>query len=223
MRGQPSPQIPERRFDLLKPRPPRACRTHSGRRRASRSALYLASRARRRMARQAVARESLAFAATPLRRSSLRAIRERRLERETGIEPATNSLEGCDSTTELLPPFLTSTATTTHAARRRSKDHCPLRTRCLPQRPASQTKLEAVFIARRRPSGLGALACHERGQALPFDSLRHSRGSGSPESIEGRSLKAPFDLGLLGRVEWWGGEDSNLRRRLADRFTVCCI
>src|SRR5690606_4999238 len=29
----------------------------------------------------------------------------RRVERETGIEPATNSLEGCDSTTELLPPF----------------------------------------------------------------------------------------------------------------------
>ena len=31
---------------------------------------------------------------------------ERGLERETGIEPATNSLEGCDSTTELLPPEL---------------------------------------------------------------------------------------------------------------------
>ena len=30
--------------------------------------------------------------------------RRRRMERETGIEPATNSLEGCDSTTELLPP-----------------------------------------------------------------------------------------------------------------------
>ena len=29
---------------------------------------------------------------------------DRQLERETGIEPATNSLEGCDSTTELLPP-----------------------------------------------------------------------------------------------------------------------
>jgi hypothetical protein len=28
------------------------------------------------------------------------------MERETGIEPATNSLEGCDSTTELLPPLL---------------------------------------------------------------------------------------------------------------------
>ena len=32
--------------------------------------------------------------------------RRRRMERETGIEPATNSLEGCDSTTELLPPTL---------------------------------------------------------------------------------------------------------------------
>ena len=30
-----------------------------------------------------------------------------RMERETGIEPATNSLEGCDSTTELLPPSTT--------------------------------------------------------------------------------------------------------------------
>src|ERR1700716_978806 len=30
---------------------------------------------------------------------------EKSLERETGIEPATNSLEGCDSTTELLPPI----------------------------------------------------------------------------------------------------------------------
>src|SRR3990170_3874275 len=30
----------------------------------------------------------------------------RNVERETGIEPATNSLEGCDSTTELLPPIL---------------------------------------------------------------------------------------------------------------------
>ena len=31
---------------------------------------------------------------------------ERTLERETGLEPATNSLEGCDSTIELLPPGL---------------------------------------------------------------------------------------------------------------------
>ena len=30
--------------------------------------------------------------------------RRRGMERETGFEPATNSLEGCDSTPELLPP-----------------------------------------------------------------------------------------------------------------------
>jgi hypothetical protein len=28
---------------------------------------------------------------------------QEKMERETGIEPATNSLEGCDSTIELLP------------------------------------------------------------------------------------------------------------------------
>ena len=32
------------------------------------------------------------------------------LERETGFEPATNSLEGCDSTPELLPLALASVA-----------------------------------------------------------------------------------------------------------------
>ena len=32
------------------------------------------------------------------------------LERETGIEPATNSLEGCDSTIELLPPLTSVTS-----------------------------------------------------------------------------------------------------------------
>src|SRR5882672_7736152 len=35
----------------------------------------------------------------------MRTLHHKTLERETGIEPATNSLEGCDSTTELLPPF----------------------------------------------------------------------------------------------------------------------
>src|SRR6478609_1568358 len=36
------------------------------------------------------------------------------VERETGIEPATNSLEGCDSTTELLPLTSTSRGETPH-------------------------------------------------------------------------------------------------------------
>ncbi len=39
-----------------------------------------------------------------------------RMERETGIGPATNSLEGCDSTTELLPPYGTTCRTQTYGA-----------------------------------------------------------------------------------------------------------
>jgi hypothetical protein len=41
------------------------------------------------------------------------------VERETGIEPATNSLEGCDSTTELLPPL--SCSRTPHLRRREAR------------------------------------------------------------------------------------------------------
>src|SRR5206468_8145249 len=48
---------------------------------------------------------AIASAGSPSRsRACAIASARRRLERETGIEPATNSLEGCDSTTELLPP-----------------------------------------------------------------------------------------------------------------------
>ena len=36
------------------------------------------------------------------------------MERETGIEPATNSLEGCDSTTELLPPSVLASNASSH-------------------------------------------------------------------------------------------------------------
>ena len=43
----------------------------------------------------------LSYASLPLRILEI-------MERETGIEPATNSLEGCDSTTELLPPEVSS-------------------------------------------------------------------------------------------------------------------
>src|SRR4029077_18232924 len=47
----------------------------------------------------ALVHTSMAFHPKPARTPS-----EWRMERETGIEPATNSLEGCDSTTQLLPP-----------------------------------------------------------------------------------------------------------------------
>jgi hypothetical protein len=57
------------------------------------SAFAPGASARSRLACRAVARRKIMFTGV------------RRLERETGIEPATNSLEGCDSTTELLPPW----------------------------------------------------------------------------------------------------------------------
>ena len=56
--------------------------------------------------RSAPAKRSEALRPSERRRAGVRgALAPRKiLERETGIEPATNSLEGCDSTTELLPP-----------------------------------------------------------------------------------------------------------------------
>ena len=50
------------------------------------------------------------------------------LERETGIEPATNSLEGCDSTTELLPPTRFALRRGTPALRQCPSTPTPLRT-----------------------------------------------------------------------------------------------
>jgi hypothetical protein len=99
--------------------------------------------------------------AAPARQSSIGDITERRVERETGIEPATNSLEGCDSTTELLPPS-------------------------------------------RPPRSIHCLS-------LPDTSYHFTT----------RTLRACI-AGPEGRVEWWAGEDSNLRSPWGGRFTVCC-
>ena len=55
---------------------------------------------------------SIRVSGLPSEAASAASVR-RRMERETGIEPATNSLEGCDSTTELLPP-----PRTAHSVRR---------------------------------------------------------------------------------------------------------
>ena len=111
------------------------------------------------------------------------------MERETGIEPATNSLEGCDSTTELLPP---------------SRIHCAAR-----------------YGGRARPS---ATSC-----------LRFSHVTGGTPAVASqpwRSLLgcqpelavAPVTPHAAAASEsWWRGEDSNLRSRWGDRFTVCCV
>ncbi len=54
------------------------------------------------------------------------------LERETGIEPATNSLEGCDSTTELLPriPLAFLLLLLSMVAPRPHREHRQYRQRC---------------------------------------------------------------------------------------------
>jgi hypothetical protein len=67
------------------------------------------------------------------------------MERETGIEPATNSLEGCDSTTELLPP-----------------------SRSLTRLPSSARS----FALRRLPEGLTAFLIGARRSSYPITELQ---------------------------------------------------
>ncbi len=59
-----------------------------------------------------------------------------RMERETGIEPATNSLEGCDSTTELLPPSCSPLT----LARTSARQSPPSYSRVARTRPAFQAR-----------------------------------------------------------------------------------
>ena len=107
------------------------------------------------------------------------------MERETGIEPATNSLEGCDSTTELLPPSRRCTslpAATAGQARRHSRD---------PPATARRAKAsDALSLTRRRAYARcqinSATKLHK-----PPRQPSHARG-GAKEG-------------------WWGGEGSNLR------------
>src|SRR5262252_9542034 len=54
------------------------------------------------------------------------------MERETGIEPATNSLEGCDSTTELLPPSSSACRASLRSSARQAPPFNSLRSRHLP-------------------------------------------------------------------------------------------
>ena len=102
--------------------------------------------------------------------------RERRLERETGIEPATNSLEGCDSTTELLPPSRISSP-------RASARQAP------PSRPAS---LHARHPLTCQPYSAHPLACH-RSSRIHWPASRSSR---SERRLVGRGgFEPPKPLG----------------------------
>ena len=70
------------------------------------------------------------------------------VERETGFEPATNSLEGCDSTPELLPLNHSATVVTDEPIRAESHSHGwpaldDLACRLGAQRDAGQMLVEA--------------------------------------------------------------------------------
>jgi hypothetical protein len=124
------------------------------------------------------------------------------MERETGIEPATNSLEGCDSTTELLPP----SRRLTSAARRFGEAgpptyRTPLTLRSTPPQVTPSTS---------RP-------CHERHQLSRspprVKRARRQREAWSTKTQEGRPLPTSLSAPNLrtARKGWWGGEGSNLR------------
>ena len=114
------------------------------------------------------------------------------MERETGIEPATNSLEGCDSTTELLPPSRRLTS--------------------LPAASASALSRFGGTSRRGRPAHLphssdpSLFPTSARPTSPPSSAARAKRACRQTDSATNRT--ALSSQGLRG---WWGGEGSNLR------------
>ena len=66
------------------------------------------------------------------------------MERETGIEPATNSLEGCDSTTELLPPARPAALRLLAPWRGKAADSLPCPVPALPSRRSRESERRVV-------------------------------------------------------------------------------
>ena len=98
------------------------------------------------------------------------------MERETGIEPATNSLEGCDSTTELLPPT--------------SLDS-PASERSLGTSAGRPRYLSANSIASNNPSGLPPVACQaarRNSRAPPTKRRVVAREGLEPSKAQGRQI-----------------------------------
>ena len=134
----------------------------------------------------------------PLRRGRLHSLRERSLERETGIEPATNSLEGCDSTTELLPPsepsptpqvsrhWLAKTKLTEpDGVRLRVR-----RSRVPPNASARQTSL----TRRAKSGGEGRIRTSEATWATDLQSVAFDRSATSPTLVPVSSGRPPHSV-----------------------------
>ena len=119
---------------------------------------------------------------------------ERRLERETGIEPATNSLEGCDSTTELLPP--------TRSRARSSRFGGPV----------YRKALTAFLIGARRayvPDQPTFVSSPSRPMAAT--ARRRAQRDLPPENSAHQLLPRVSTSHRDAVGSWWGGEGSNLR------------
>jgi hypothetical protein len=133
-------------------------------------------------------------------------MRERRMERETGIEPATNSLEGCDSTTELLPPSRlitlrpssypnvadqTSRAFPTPAS---TRDGCrPLTTwveKHTPLPTTSRTPNSIRTWARKEVGGEGRVRTSVATWAADLQSAAIDRSATSPKSVRSNQSRA---------------------------------
>jgi hypothetical protein len=105
----------------------------------------------------------------------------RRLERETGIEPATNSLEGCDSTTELLPHLLTAAMLSAEYRMLKLMRNVPL----FLIQPLLQHS--ALSIALDRLGGEGRIRTFEAAGATDLQSVAFDRFATSPISTGGRA------------------------------------
>ena len=120
------------------------------------------------------------------------------MERETGIEPATNSLEGCDSTTELLPPLPSLQLLFLVAAVQTPQRLAPV-IHPSPQRKHSNHchRDQLDFPVRQRLPGQQFKNCKDH---HGYSKSRHSQ------------LPDPGNSFANHRIQFWcTGEDSNLR------------
>ncbi len=113
------------------------------------------------------------------------------LERETGIEPATNSLEGCDSTTELLPPSRLTVPLRRHSGE--ASPHRPsfhvnrpaslgLPSLCGPGAPAAKAACQPKLARRAKAGGEGRIRTSEATRATDLQSVAFDRSATSPIS-----------------------------------------
>ena len=116
------------------------------------------------------------------------------LERETGIEPATNSLEGCDSTTELLPlPVGSARTVRRRAVPRRSRQGRTTPTASVPAALLAPFPRSAA-LARAAGGGEGRIRTSEAARATDLQSVAFDRSATSPIPYRSPAGIAPGQL-----------------------------